>query len=781
MASQIYSRYIPPKKIKPLESSPKEPKALLIAEPAPSPLIKQSASSAYSRYIPPPKPKPHNETKDSPSKRKREPEPELEKPKKAKKVKQEKKSKHVEEAPAPHIAQLADDSANGMEEKPKKRAKETQSEEKVVQEGSVGANPKHKKVMERREKSLQKAEKIAKKEAKKAAKARDEDKIEDMLFEEPEELHGLIPLPQPDPIPDLPKQSSSASLPPWLANPIRVSPTSTADFLGLGIEKEAIKVLSGKGFNAAFAVQAAVLPLLLPGKSQTNGDVVVSAATGSGKTLSYVLPMIENLSQTSVTRLRGLILMPTRELVAQAREVCEVCVPAFSTGDNRRVKIGTAVGSESFKTEQTSLMEQENRYDPEARKEQERRLNEKWESSSKESHDGDDDILFDDELVSSLPDHVIDHISKVDILICTPGRLVEHLKSTPGFTLEYVKWLVVDEADKLLDQTYQNWLDVVISRLPQKSKQRAVGTRNPVRKCILSATMTRDVGQLSGLKLHRPKFIVLEGDQFTQESTPSGAHVLPSTLVESGVKIEEESLKPLYLTELLRRENMVSNSIDGNSADSIDISSADDSSSDGEPEDTSKASLATHQMHSSATKIQYESPHGVLVFTKSNETAVRLGRLIALLEPEYGSTIGTLTSTTRSSTRKSTINSFNSGKLSVLVASDLVSRGLDLRNLAHVINYDMPTSVTNYVHRVGRTARAGKKGSAWSLFTPTEARWFWNEIGRSEAIKRMDGEKIKRVAINADVFGEEIRKTYEAALEKLGMEARARRSTKEKK
>jgi ATP-dependent RNA helicase DDX51/DBP6 len=89
-----------------------------------------------------------------------------------------------------------------------------------------------------------------------------------------------------------------------------------------------------------------------------------------------------------------------------------------------------------------------------------------------------------------------------------------------------------------------------------------------------------------------------------------------------------------------------------------------------------------------------------------------------------------------------------------LVASDLVSRGVDILNLAHVINYDVPTSLTrSYAHRIGRTARAGMHGHAWTLYTTTEGRWFWNEIGRTEGVERSDG-KVERVNIKAEIFDE---------------------------
>jgi len=429
MATPIYSRYIPPKKAK----VPEEPKVQLpprVVEkiavvPPPS-----SSPSIYARYIPP-KSKPH-ELPSAPTatpthfaspKRKREAvvtEPAEVVSKRQKKEKREKKKQDTEQTSSqPDISEVKDD-------------------------------PKHKGILQKREKSLRKAEKQAKKTAELA------EKEEVAQVEEPpviEELHDLVPLPQPEPVPDVSIKSSISSLPQWLASPIRVSSTDAASFADVGVHADAAKILKGKGFEGAFAVQAAVLPLLLPGKTQQQGDILVSAATGSGKTLSYVLPMVENISQNIVTQLRGVIIMPTRELVTQAREVCEVCATAFSYGSRKRVKIGTAVGSENFKIEQASIMEQEDRYDPVGRREQERRLNRKWESSDWGSDDDGDGVLCDDEPISKLPDHVVGHISKIDILICTPGRLVEHIKNTPGFTLEYVKWLTVDEADKLLDQT----------------------------------------------------------------------------------------------------------------------------------------------------------------------------------------------------------------------------------------------------------------------------------------------------------------------------------------
>ena len=388
-------------------------------------------------------------------------------------------------------------------------------------------------------------------------------------------------------------------------------------------------------------------------------------------------------------------------------------------------------------------------------------------------------MLCDDEVLSDLADHIIVSVSKVDILVCTPGRLVEHLKSTPGFTLENVKWLVIDEADKLLDQSFQQWLNTVMTALPSATVQ-TLETRDKIRKIILSATMTRDIGQLKSLKLHRPKLVVLEGSSSADEENPTNAHVLPSLLVESAIKVDDENVKPLYLLELIALYEMVGQvevDLDATAPDTDSNADSSSSSDDDSSKDESSSDETILPNVETETFIS-QGPRGVLIFTKSNETAVRLGRLIALLKPEYSDIIGTLTSTTRSSTRKAFLNSFSQGKLSILVASDLVSRGLDLPNLAHVINYDIPTSLTSYVHRVGRTARAGKKGQAWTLLTNAEARWFWTEIVRSDAIQRPGDSKVGRVNIDATKFDEARRKGYEVALEVLGREASTSKSTR---
>ncbi|KAI1417900.1 P-loop containing nucleoside triphosphate hydrolase protein [Hypoxylon sp. FL1857] len=621
-----------------------------------------------------------------------------------------------------------------------------------------------------------------------------EAKVEDAMDVDGDapEVHGLEPLPQPKPVVPEATKPAYETLPPWLAKPIRVSPQAVAPFTDfglspdLGITPEAAEKLATNGYKQAFAIQTAVIPLLLPHHDKAmHGDVLVSAATGSGKTLAYTLPVVRDLSlgNRHLTRLRAVIVLPTRELVKQVQQVCEQCASIFAlNGSRRRVRIGIAMGSQSIEQEQATFIEREERYDPEAYAKRKRRL--ASESGYGSGEDSDEGYNTEDEekaairkredKIPTLPDHVITYKSKVDILISTPGRLVEHIKYTPGFSLDFVRWLVVDEADKLLGQNFQQWLDVVIPRLQSND----IGARNHkqsnlsgVRKVVLSATMTRDLDRLEGLKLRRPKLVMLEGSAATDESEAPKRQAelaLPELLEEAALKVSDPNLKPLFLVDLLQSDYILGQV--SSDKHRQDVSDDDTSSSDSDSESESDSGREASFRSSRVTSTNGSMP-SVLIFTKSNETALRLSRLLSLLSPALGSLIGVLTSTTQYATRRRTIRSFLAGKLRILVASDLVARGIDLPSLDHVINYDMPSSVASYVHRVGRTARAGKSGKAWTLFTNPEARWFWNEVASESAIQR--AKKVERIRVTEEK--EEAFETkvaaYESALAKLGEEA----------
>lgn len=677
------------------------------------------------------------------------------------------------------------------DEKPKpKREKKKKAPVVEEEQDDRKTRSRHKAVFEKVQKALELRPADAEKEEDKASEEETE----------PVEVHGLEErLPQPEPVVVDESKLIYHLLPSWLGSPIRVTDDARRPFSELGISPEASKILGSKGFKEAFAVQTAVLPLLLP-KADLQGDVVVAAPTGSGKTLSYVLPMVQDISQSIGTKLRGIIVLPTRELVQQVQSACESCVSAFPVVKGNRVKIGTAVGNKAFKEEQAAIVGEEQRYDPKGYQD--------WLAQQKaRTLEGSDDDLpaVGQRKPSVLPDHVVAYASKVNILICTPGRLVKHIEETRGFTLDYVRWLVVDEADKLLAQDYQKWLTLVMKGLGDRNpRTRAFVESNKTgpRKVILSATMTRDISLLKGLELSRPSLVVLEGAQ-------AGEQTLPALLKESAIKIREPELKPLYLVDLLNSDLLApipqkaapdaaekmdeeassgSESSDSDSSSSSGSGSGSDSGSDSDSSDSDSDSDASSEAEAEAPKKAVASAKTrafkttVLIFTKSNEAALRLSRLLAILAPDLAPLMGTLNSTTKTSKRAHTLRLFAQGKLRILVASDLVSRGIDLLNLDHVINYDLPITETSYVHRVGRTARAGRTGHAWTLVEYSEARRFWRDFvgeGKDAATTITRSSKVERVRIgggeDGEKYSEERAKALEEALGQLREEAQRKK------
>ena len=599
--------------------------------------------------------------------------------------------------------------------------------------------------------------------------------------------HGLEPMPQPAQVVEPHKVSMFSALPKWLQSPTLVSSADAIPFENLPISKELVSLLKSMGYQKAFAIQSAMLPMLLPGSQHYLGDLCVSAATGSGKTLAYTLPIIQSLAGKASTRLRGLIVVPTRELVNQVKETLDL----VSSGSG--VKVGTAVGSRPLKEEQFSLVAKDQRYDPEAyRADQARIVDEDeelmdWDFDKRFGPKDDFELLY---------NHVVEYASKIDILICTPGRLVEHVQSTTGFTLEHIQWLVIDEADRLLDDSFQQWVEIVLPGLeylpPMDPIQERLSTtfhqlrRREIRKIILSATMTRDVSKLTALRLRRPRLVVLEesgqglsNDLEDVALTEAGDRIaLPRTLHEIGVKVTDTSEKPLYLLRLLEPDLRIGfespftiGGVAKNISDEEGFSSEDSDHSSGVSQDMPSARRETSHDQASMNTASQPNTYGTLIFTKTNEHASRLARLLSLLHPAWASQMATLTKSTTSSKGLRTITAFRKRKLSILIASDRASRGLDIPNLAHVINYDMPPSLTSYIHRVGRTARAEMEGKATTLIVDNEARWFWNEIARSEKVGRGPGKKVQRANMKLEVSDDE-RKMYQQALETLGEEAR---------
>ncbi|KAI9726365.1 MAG: ATP-dependent RNA helicase dbp6 [Chrysothrix sp. TS-e1954] len=645
----------------------------------------------------------------------------------------------------------------------------------------------------------------------------------DVDAEEIVEINELVPIPQPESDPNINARPTYETLPRWLSRPTTISSDLSAPFESLGVSSDICARMKSKGYPDALAVQAGVLPSLLPIPSQHPGDVCVSAATGSGKTLAYMIPIVESLRNRFITALRAVVVVPTRELVSQAREVALMC--ASST----ELKIGTAVGSQSLESEQDALIDKQPRYDPDAHQTMRARWRRMFEGEEDDDESDYGDAGFSDEFFNAPDGWVFDYTSQVDILICTPGRLVDHINSTRGFTLSNLEWLVIDEADRLLDQSFQEWTSVLKSAIEKRvveepaslgdceaimPKRARIDDIPQVRKVILSATMTRDLDKLASLKLRNPRLIIVgnanekpdEDAEPTMNGNNPGTLTLPRTLVEHAVSVGDGSDKPLHLLQLLSKllapQNGCEKHDSGTSASSVSEDSSDETSSDSEGSIGSNdqdPSLQTRigvnvkikkDQKTSTTPLESNA----LVFASSNESALRLQNLLSHMQPNLSSGTASLTKSTSKKETQSIISRFTSSStrksslaskqkpLSIIIATDRASRGLDLPDLGNVINYDIPHSVNGYVHRIGRTARAGRKGDAWTLLEDREAAWFWNVIGKGVGKDRqVVDQKIDRGAGGilrerlGDVGGGGRKEAYVKALKMLKEDVRGSR------
>ena len=615
--------------------------------------------------------------------------------------------------------------------------------------------------------------------------------------EEYSEKHGLVPIPQPVAIPDAPKVSISAALPDWIRNPLSVSTELKTPWDQLPLSSSITDSLKSKGYQDALPIQEALCRSLLPRlDSRYNGDICVSAATGSGKTLAYALPMIENLGGMPVRKLRGLVIVPTRELVIQSKEALEIC------GRGSGLRIGTAVGSRSLREERDLLVEKGQRHDVQAYLDEKSKVIDELE----ELMDWDFDAMREpaDEF-PLLPGWVVDYTSKVDILICTPGRLVEHIKSTPGFNLYSVQWMVIDEADRLLDESFQQWVNLVVPQLdylpPLKPLEEQlhhtfrISRKREVKKVLLSATMTRDVSKLMALKLSRPRLVVLDsshgedgkdGKEGQDVSSDDQIYTIPSSLTEIAIGVDDTMDKPLYLLQLLEHgvqppgPSPKDQSGQRTSPGSDNLHESTGSSSDSDnPMSRSSSGTPDTSVGPSREPENAPSVRGTLIFTSSTSNTTRLACLVSALRPSFARHIYAFTKYTSKQDRKKTLSSFAKSKidgsdlpdfLPIIITTDILSHGIDIPALRQVVNYSVPSSVKDYIHRIGRTARADQLGTAVTLLENQQARWFWNEIARAPIISRSG--KVTRGKVDMSKWGVEQRKAYERALAKLGQVAR---------
>ncbi|KAK9453132.1 P-loop containing nucleoside triphosphate hydrolase protein [Dipodascopsis uninucleata] len=475
---------------------------------------------------------------------------------------------------------------------------------------------------------------------------------------------GLQPLPVPDTADTRSNRNkaveTSKSEDDWIVEPTYVRQDASKKFTQLGLSEKMLAALKSLGISKAFAVQTAVIPLLLAEDAELCPDareaVLVNAATGSGKTLAYSIPVVESLTGRVVPRIRAIVVVPTRVLVQQVRSVME------NVARGSGLRVAGLRADRPFQEEQQLLTR-----------------------------------------------------TSPDIIVTTPGRLVDHIRETSSFDLSSLRYIIIDEADRLLGQTFQDWVDVVLEAVHKKSRSADMGVEGSVISCtyrtrpqmlVFSATLTRDSGKWAALGIRTPRVIVVGGkEQFS----------IPPTLEEYIVPVRESTEKPLTLAVLLTNELL---------------------------------------------------PKHCVIFTRSGEGAVRLGRLLSLLLPDVR--IGAITGETSDAVRRRRVRELASGEVDVVVCTDVFARGMDVQGVTIVINYDVPLSAREYVHRVGRTARAGASGSAWTLVERPEGRWFksvMSTISRSHHSTPMRRE--------LPFPSDQTRESYKAALESLARDVGA--------
>lgn len=358
-------------------------------------------------------------------------------------------------------------------------------------------------------------------------------------------------------------------------------------------------------------------------------DVLACAMTGSGKTAAFLLPILHRLIVRPRGVTRALVLTPTRELAAQILEdLNDLAVHTPITAAAVFGGVGMGPQEHAFR-------------------------------------------------------------SGVDVLVATPGRLLDHFKA-PYARLAGVEYLVLDEADRMLDMGFLPDIRRVLRHLPQRRQT-----------LFFSATMPPPIVTLTREMLTNPAAIQLD-----RQSSPAVG-------ITQAVYPVPQELKSALLTSLLQRGAM------------------------------REALVFTRTKH------------------RANRLAASLARAGIMAERIHGN---------RSQPQRTeALAGFKSGKYRVLVATDIAARGIDVEALGHVVNFDVPAAPEDYIHRVGRTARAELTGDAFTLVSPEEE-------GELRAIERAIGKRLPRVTVPDFDYGARPEVRFEVPLAERIAAIRARKA-----
>ncbi|ESR48439.1 DEAD-box ATP-dependent RNA helicase 28 [Citrus sinensis] len=368
-------------------------------------------------------------------------------------------------------------------------------------------------------------------------------------------------------------------------------------FMELNLSRPLLRACEALGYSKPTPIQAACIPLALTGR-----DICGSAITGSGKTAAFALPTLERLlyRPKRIPAIRVLILTPTRELAVQVHSMIEK-IAQFTD-----IRCCLVVGGLSTKMQETALR--------------------------------------------SMP----------DIVVATPGRMIDHLRNSMSVDLDDLAVLILDEADRLLELGFSAEIHELVRLCPKRRQT-----------MLFSATLTEDVDELIKLSLTKP--LRLSAD-------PSAKR--PSTLTEEVVRIRR-----------MREVN----------------------------QEAVLLSLCSKTFTSK-----------VIIFSGTKQAAHRLKILFGLAALKAAELHGNLTQ----AQRLEALELFRKQHVDFLIATDVAARGLDIIGVQTVINYACPRDLTSYVHRVGRTARAGREGYAVTFVTD-------NDRSLLKAIAKRAGSKLK--------------------------------------
>ncbi|XP_061355332.1 DEAD-box ATP-dependent RNA helicase 28 [Gastrolobium bilobum] len=368
-------------------------------------------------------------------------------------------------------------------------------------------------------------------------------------------------------------------------------------FLQLNLSRPLLRACEALGYAKPTPIQAACVPLALTGR-----DICGSAITGSGKTAAFALPTLERLlfRPKRMHAIRVLILTPTRELAVQVHSMIEK-LAQFTD-----IRCCLVVGGLSTKVQEAALR--------------------------------------------SMP----------DIVVATPGRMIDHLRNSMSVDLDDLAVLILDEADRLLELGFNAEINELVRLCPKKRQT-----------MLFSATMTEEVDELIKLSLSKP--LRLSADPSTKR---------PATLTEEVVRIRR-----------MREVNQ-------------------------------EAVLLAMCTKTFTSK--------VIIFSGTKQAAHRLKIMFGLAGLKAAELHGNLTQ----AQRLEALEQFRKQQVEFLVATDVAARGLDIIGVQTVINFACPRDLTSYVHRVGRTARAGREGYAVTFVTD-------NDRSLLKAIAKRAGSKLK--------------------------------------